>query len=41
MTPYIIADNPEIEAMEAIDRSKEMMHGHKMRLFFLYFSFIG
>jgi len=41
MTPYIIADNPDIEPMDAIDKSREMMHGNKMRLFFLYFSFIG
>ncbi|MBU1141414.1 MAG: DUF975 family protein [Firmicutes bacterium] len=41
MTPYIIAENPEIEAMEAIAKSEEMMKGHKLRLFSLYFSFIG
>jgi len=41
MTPYIIADNPEIDGMVAIDKSREMMRGNKTRLFFLYFSFIG
>lgn len=41
MTPYIIAENPEIDAMAAIDKSREMMHGNKARLFFLYLSFIG
>jgi len=41
MTPYIIAENPGIEPMAAIDKSREIMNGNKMRLFFLYFSFIG
>lgn len=41
MTPYIIAENPEIDAMKAIDTSQEMMKGHKMELFFLHLSFIG
>jgi uncharacterized membrane protein len=38
---YILRDNPEISALEAIRRSKEMMKGHKGRLFMLYLSFIG
>jgi uncharacterized membrane protein len=41
MTPYIIADDPEIDAMAAIDKSQEMMRGHKMELFLLHLSFIG
>lgn len=41
MTPYIIADEPEIDAMAAIAKSQEMMRGHKMELFLLHFSFIG
>lgn len=41
MTEYIIADNPGIPAMEAINRSQNMMYGHKARLFRLYLSFIG
>ena len=41
MTPYIIAENPDIEPMAAIDKSREIMNGNKMRLFFLYFSFLG
>lgn len=41
MTPYIIAENPEIDAMKAIDMSQEMMRGHKMELFMLHLSFIG
>lgn len=38
---YILRDNPELSALEAIRRSKEMMVGHKGRLFILYLSFIG
>lgn len=41
MTPYIIAEDPEIDAMAAIAKSQEMMRGHKMELFILQFSFIG
>lgn len=41
MTSYILAENPEMGASEAIDRSKEMMKGNKWRLFCLHFSFIG
>ena len=38
---YIVAENPGISALEAINRSKAMMHGHKMDYFVLGFSFIG
>lgn len=41
MTPYILAENPELTASEAINISKEMMYGHKWQLFCLDFSFIG
>lgn len=41
MTPYIIADHPDIDAIKAIDESRRMMHGHKAELFFLRLSFIG
>ena len=41
MTYYILAENPELTASEAINRSKEMMNGNKWRLFCLGFSFIG
>lgn len=41
MTSYILAENPEMSAGEAIDRSKELMKGNKWRLFCLQFSFIG
>lgn len=39
MTFYIIADNPELSATEAIDKSKEMMKGHKGEYFVLLLSF--
>ncbi|WP_040327470.1 DUF975 family protein [Clostridium ihumii] len=41
MTFYIIADNPEISALDAIDKSKKMMDGHKWDYFCLQLSFIG
>lgn len=40
-TMYIVAENPGIGALEAIDRSKKMMDGHKMDYFVLGLSFIG
>lgn len=41
MTEYILAENPEISAGEAINLSKQMMDGNKWRLFCLRLSFIG
>ncbi|MBQ5416090.1 MAG: DUF975 family protein [Bacteroidales bacterium] len=41
MTPYILHDNPELSASEAIHRSRMMMRGHKFDLFWLWLSFIG
>jgi uncharacterized membrane protein len=41
MAFYILNDNPEIGAMEAIRRSKEMMEGHKMRFAEMWLSFFG
>jgi uncharacterized membrane protein len=35
MATYIIAENPEMRAEEAIQRSMKMMDGHKMELFIL------
>ena len=37
----IMYDNPEIKALEAINRSQIMMKGYKFKLFLLYLSFIG
>ena len=41
MTQYILAENPELSASEALESSKEMMTGNRWRLFCLQFSFIG
>ncbi|MBR3996346.1 MAG: DUF975 family protein [Clostridia bacterium] len=41
MTDYILAENPELTADEAITQSKTMMYGNRFRLFCLQFSFIG
>lgn len=41
MAMYILAENKGMGAREAINRSKAMMHGHKMDLFVLGLSFIG
>lgn len=41
LTPYIIVENPEIQPMDAIDKSKEMMDGYKAKLFRLYLRFFG
>ncbi len=41
MTYYILAENPELSASEAIERSKALMDGNKWRLLCLWFSFIG
>lgn len=41
MTLYIIAENPTIAANDAITQSRRMMDGNKLRLFFLYLSYIG
>jgi uncharacterized membrane protein len=38
---YILADNPEISPLEAINISKEMMKGNKGSLFYLDLTFIG
>lgn len=39
MAYYILADNPELTAREALARSKEIMQGHKAELFVLHLSF--
>lgn len=41
MTPFIMAENPEMSASEAIEASKQMMDGHKGELFTLDLTFIG
>ena len=41
MTDYILAENPDMTAREAIAESKRLMKGNKWRLFCLELSFIG
>ena len=41
MVPYILADDPEIGAKDAITLSRQMMDGHKWNTFVLDLSFIG
>ncbi len=41
MTPYILAEHPEMSANDAIGESQFIMTGHKWKLFLLHLSFIG
>ena len=41
MATYIMAENPNMQATDAIERSKALMDGHKGDLFCLDLSFIG
>lgn len=41
MVPYILADNPQLGADNAITLSRKMMDGHKFNAFILDLSFIG
>ncbi|HBP63135.1 MAG TPA: hypothetical protein DD730_02420 [Desulfosporosinus sp.] len=41
MAYYIMMDNPELSAFEALSESKRMMIGFKFQLFLLNFSFLG
>jgi len=41
MTPFIMAENPNLTASQAIDLSAQMMDGHKMDLFILDLTFLG
>ena len=38
---FIKLDNPDMEAKDALNKSKELMNGHKMDYFVLMLSFIG
>ena len=38
---YIMSDDPNIEVMEAINKSKKMMYGYKWKYFCLYLRFVG
>jgi len=41
MTPYLLADQPDLTAREALRLSKQMMNGRKKELFVMMLSFIG
>ncbi|STO07625.1 MULTISPECIES: DUF975 family protein [Exiguobacterium] len=41
LTYYIMRDEPELSALEAITESRRLMDGHKMQAFKLVLSFIG
>lgn len=41
MTPFILGENPDMTANEAITASRQLMDGHKVELFWLDLSFIG
>lgn len=41
LVPYILAENPNLNAKEAVKLSSSMMNGHKWELFLLKLSFIG
>ena len=41
LTPYILAENPNLKAREVLSISSDMMHGRRLKLFCLQLSFIG
>lgn len=41
MTPYILADCPNVKATDALKLSMRIMSGHKWELFVFYLSYIG
>lgn len=41
MTFFILADEPDVTASEALEKSKKLMDGHKLKLFYLGCRFIG
>ncbi|MBE5962210.1 MAG: DUF975 family protein [Lachnospiraceae bacterium] len=41
MAPYLMAENPDMDIMEAINESRQLMKGQKLNLFILHLSFIG
>lgn len=41
MTPYILAENPDLSPQQALDKSAKIMNGYKWTLFCLELSFIG
>ena len=41
MSFFILADNPDIKIQEALNLSKEMMYGYKMKYFLMQLGFFG
>lgn len=41
LAPFILADNPELSANQAINESMKMMNGHKMDLFLIMLGYVG
>lgn len=41
MVPYILAENPDMKARDALRLSKEMMNGNKFGMFTMELSFVG
>lgn len=41
LAPYILADNPQLSANQAIEQSMKMMKGHKMDLFLIWLGYFG
>jgi len=41
MTPYILANHPNVQATDALKLSMRMTKGHKGKIFVLFLSFIG
>ena len=41
MTPFIMAENPDMSANDAIAASVQLMDGHKSELFTLDLTFLG
>ncbi len=41
MALHILLDNPNLSSSECLERSKELMNGHKAELFFLHLSYFG
>ena len=41
LVPYIVAENPDIQPMEAITLSRSMMNGNKWKAFVFDLSYIG
>ena len=41
MTPYILVDQPEISATDALKKSMEMTKGHKWEIFVFMLSYLG